>query len=477
MISEFMKKYPVIGILIRQVYPRQSHLLIKDLKPSIVLKQVNREISSNVHEFVEIEKWIDFLGKFSLNSLETHLSLRSFIVGYKWTFADVVVWGFVSTKEKELKKFVNVSRWFTSLYEIPEFKKSLEEFHSFKEKETEGNAKVKNQGNFDIELKNAEMGKVVTRFPPEPSGYLHIGHAKAALLNDYFARLYQGKLLLRFDDTNPSKEKKEYENSIKEDLQLLGIKPDVTSHTSDHFNKIYDYALQMIKLGLAYVDDTDQETMRAQRFDGLESKCRNKSVEDNLKDFEEMKEGTEFGQKSCLRAKIDMLDKNKAMRDPVIYRCNLIPHPHTGTMYKMYPTYDFVCPIVDSIEGVTHALRTNEYRDRNPQYEWFLKALKLRWVHIWDYSRLNFVYTLLSKRKLTWFVEQGLVTGWDDPRFATVRGIRRRGMTIEALRSYILSQGASQRELSLEWDKLWVTNKKVIDPIAPRHTALIKDKL
>jgi glutamyl-tRNA synthetase len=172
-----------------------------------------------------------------------------------------------------------------------------------------------------------------------------------------------------------------------------------------------------------------------------------------------------------------MQDKNKALRDPVIYRCNLIPHPHTGTRFKMYPTYDFVCPIVDSLEGVTHALRTNEYRDRNPQYEWFLKALNLRWVHIWDYSRLNFVYTLLSKRKLTWFVDNGHVTGWDDPRFATVRGIRRRGMTIEALRTYILSQGASQRELSLEWDKLWNVNKKVIDPTAPRHTALNKDKL
>jgi glutamyl-tRNA synthetase len=444
---------------------------VKEVAPSIILKQLNREISTNVLEFIEIEKWIDFINDFSLNTLEKHLNLKSFIVGYKWCLADVVVWGVVSQKEKELKKFVNVTRWFQNLKEIPEFSKSLKEFTNAKP------SVVQEQGHFDIELKNVEMGKVVTRFPPEPSGYLHIGHAKAALLNDYFARLYKGKLLLRFDDTNPSKEKMEYENSIKEDLELLGIRPDHVSHTSDHFPKIYDYALQMIQKGLAYVDDTDQETMRAQRFDGIDSKCRNKTVEENLKDFTEMKKGTEFGLKSCLRAKIDMSDKNKAMRDPVIYRCNLIPHPHTGTTYKMYPTYDFVCPIVDSIEGVTHALRTNEYRDRNPQYEWFLKALGLRWVNIWDYSRLNFVYTLLSKRKLTWFVEQGLVSGWDDPRFATVRGIRRRGMTIEALRSYILSQGASQRELSLEWDKLWVTNKKVIDPVAPRHTALIKDKL
>jgi glutamyl-tRNA synthetase len=148
-----------------------------------------------------------------------------------------------------------------------------------------------------------------------------------------------------------------------------------------------------------------------------------------------------------------------------------------GTRWKMYPTYDFACPIVDSIEGVTHALRTIEYRDRNPQYAWFLNALSLRHVHVWDFSRLNFIYTLLSKRKLTWFVEEGHVTGWDDPRFATVRGILRRGMTVEALRAYILSQGASQREISLEWDKIWTINKRIIDPIAPRHTALLRGDL
>ena len=470
--NKFIQQNPnfsLIGLLIGKIYQSSLGIFSQDFKPVLLFKQLNRETNKDALESTQIDEWINFLNEgVSLNSLEKHLQLRSFLVGYKLSLADVLIWGFLAQDFKK-KNFVNLNRWFDSINSIPVFRESLQEFKKTGNKDQ--------QGNFDIQLKNAEMGKVVTRFPPEPSGYLHIGHAKAALLNDYFAKLYKGKLLLRFDDTNPSKEKMEYENSIKEDLELLGIKADSVSHTSDHFSKIYDYAITMIKSGLAYVDDTDQETMRAQRFDGIESKCRNKSVEENLRDFEEMKNGTAFGLKSCLRAKIDMTDKNKAMRDPVIYRCNLIPHPHTGTTYKMYPTYDFVCPIVDSIEGVTHALRTNEYRDRNPQYEWFLKALNLRWVHIWDYSRLNFVYTLLSKRKLTWFVEQGLVSGWDDPRFATVRGIRRRGMTIEALRSYILSQGASQRELSLEWDKLWNTNKKVIDPVAPRYTALIKDKL
>ncbi|KAI9090509.1 tRNA synthetases class I, catalytic domain-containing protein [Phlyctochytrium arcticum] len=336
---------------------------------------------------------------------------------------------------------------------------------------------AQDQGSFDVGLKDVEHGKVVTRFPPEPSGYLHIGHAKAALLNDYFARRYDGKLIIRFDDTNPTKEKSEFEEAIKEDLRLIGVIGDVITYTSDSFDAIYNYALEMIKSGKAYVDNTDVETMRAERMVGTESKCRNTTVEENLRLFEEMKQGTEHGLTCCLRAKIDMKAKNKTLCDPVLYRCNLTPHHRTGTKWKIYPTYDFACPIVDSLEGVTHALRTNEYRDRNAQYEWILNALNLRHVHIWDYGKINFVYTLLSKRKLTWFVNEGLVTGWDDPRFPTVRGIRRRGMTIEALRTYILMQGASQKTLELEWDKIWTVNKRVIDPISPRHTALDKEKL
>jgi glutamyl-tRNA synthetase len=217
--------------------------------------------------------------------------------------------------------------------------------------------------------------------------------------------------------------------------------------------------------------------MRAERMECKDSKCRNLSIDENLRRFAEMTKGSEEGVKMCLRAKINMQDKNGALRDPVIYRCNATAHHQTGTQWKLYPTYDFACPVVDSIEGVTHALRTSEYRDRNAQYEWFLKALELRWVHIWDFSRINFVYTLLSKRKLTWFVEEGLVAGWDDPRFPTVRGIRRRGMTIQALRDYILMQGASQKTLELEWDKIWALNKKQVDPVSPRHTAIAREKM
>jgi glutamyl-tRNA synthetase len=415
----------------------------------------------------------------TFDKLENHLALRSFISGYHITLADLFIWGALKSNAifgKNLKNGEigeNLTRWFYFVGSLNCVQEAINALNKY----VESTKVKKDQGSFDIGLKDAEMGKVCTRFLPEPSGYLHVGHAKAALLNQYFAKRYNGKLIVRFDDTNPSKEKEEFEESIKEDLKLIGIEGDVCTHTSDHFDTIYNYAIQIIKDGKAYVDDTDRDTMRQQRGEGIPSKCRDLPVEENLRRFEEMKNGTEFGLKCCLRAKISVDNKNKALRDPVIYRCNLLPHHQNGDKWKIYPTYDFACPIVDSIEGVTHALRTVEYRDRNPQYEWFLKNLNLRWVHIWDCSRMNFVYTLLSKRKLQWFVDQGLVTGWDDPRFPTIRGIRRRGMTIEALRTYILMQGASQKDLMLEWDKLWAINKKVIDPVAPRYAALEKEKL
>lgn len=334
--------------------------------------------------------------------------------------------------------------------------------------------KETHKANFEIDLPDAKIGEVVTRFPPEPSGYLHIGHAKAALLNQYFAQAYKGKLIIRFDDTNPSKEKEEFQDSILEDLELLGIKGDRITYSSDYFQEMYDYCVQMIKDGKAYCDDTPTERMREERSEGIPSCRRERSVEENLKIFtEEMKNGTEEGLKNCVRAKIDYQALNKALRDPVIYRCNLTPHHRTGTAWKIYPTYDFCVPIVDSLEGVTHALRTIEYRDRNPQYEWMLNALNLRKVHIWDFARVNFVRTLLSKRKLQWLVDKDIVSNWDDPRFPTVRGVRRRGMTIEGLRNFVLSQGPSRNVINLEWNLIWSFNKKVIDPIAPRHTAIV----
>lgn len=337
--------------------------------------------------------------------------------------------------------------------------------------------------NYKIGLQNTDQG-VVTRFPPEPSGYLHLGHAKAALLNDYFAHEeYQGTLLLRFDDTNPRNEKEEFQDAIIEDLALMGIRPDRVSHSSDYFEELHQYCVDVINSGNAYAEDAEKPVMDDLRLNRKKSARRDESIESNLARFAEMKTGSDEGQKWCIRAKIRYDSPNGALRDPVIYRCivkseddtgtHLVSHHRTGTKWKIYPTYDFCCPILDSIEGVTHALRTIEYRDRNPQYEWVLKVLNLRSVAIWDFARMNFVRTLLSKRKLTRLVKSGAVYGWDDPRFPTIRGIRRRGMTVPALRDFMLQQGPSRNVVNMDWTIFWATNKKFIDPVAPRYTAIL----
>ncbi|TAQ87270.1 hypothetical protein B7494_g4441 [Chlorociboria aeruginascens] len=416
-----------------------------------------------------------------LVALDKHLTLRSYVDGYSISHADTTLW--ITLRSNKVANafikrgaLVNLARWFSYVEEThPEIQ---EEIKLKDEVERAKKAAASKAGaSYNMALQDTEKG-VVTRFPPEPSGYLHIGHAKAALLNDYFAHeLYKGTLLLRFDDTNPSKEKQEYEDAIIQDLALMGIKPDKTSYTSDYLEKLYQYCIRMIKEGHAYADDTIQEKMSEERMEGIASKNRDNSVEDNLAIFEQMKEGTEIGQKNCIRAKISIDNPNKAMRDPVIYRCNTdVPHHRTGTTWKMYPTYDFACPIVDSLEGVTHALRTTEYTDRNPQYQWFLDTLKLRQVHMWTFARMAFIRTFLSKRKLTKLVDSGYVWGWDDPRMPTIRGVRRRGMTIPALRDFIFKQGPSRNIVSMDWTNFWASNKKEIDPIAPRHTAVdVKD--
>lgn len=319
----------------------------------------------------------------------------------------------------------------------------------------------------------------------ERRGYLHIGHAKAAFLNDYFAHeAFNGKLIARFDDTNPVKEKQEFQDSILEDLQLLGIKPDRVTYTSDYFQQLYEIGQRMISEGNAYADDTDPDVQKEDRLNRLPSKRQDRPAEESLAIFEEMKQGTDFGKKYCIRARIQFDSANGAMRDPVIYRFpkfeskedgqapEVVPHHRTGLAWNIYPTYDFACPVVDSIEGVTHALRTTEYADRNAQYQWFLDILKLRPVQLWDFARINFIRTFLSKRKLTKVVNTGLVTGWDDPRMPTVRGILRRGLTVPALRDFMLKQGPSRNAVIMDWTVLWATNKKAIDAVAPRHTAV-----
>ncbi|KAI5365033.1 Putative ribosomal protein L25/Gln-tRNA synthetase [Septoria linicola] len=412
-----------------------------------------------------------------LGELDAHLTLRSYIVGYSATEADTTVWKTLRANRVAhayIKQalMVNLTRWFTFIEETAAPTIDLPARPA--EKKADNN----DAANYEIGLPDTEKG-VVTRFPPEPSGYLHIGHAKAALLNDFFAhKKYNGKMILRFDDTNPSKEKEEYQDSILKDCELLGIKPDQISYTSDYFQNLYERCVQAIKDGLAYTDNTPQEQMQKERMERIESAHRNDSVEENLKHFEEMKAGTAEGVKWSVRAKIDMASNNGAMRDPVIYRCNPEPHHRTGSTWKIYPTYDFACPIVDSDEGITHALRTTEYNDRDAQYQWFIKALKLRGVHNWNFSRMNFIKTFLSKRKLQKVVDEGKVWGWDDPRMPTVRGIRRRGMTIPALQEFIVKQGPSKNINMMDWTSFWATNKKYIDPVAKRYTAVeSKDKV
>jgi len=374
----------------------------------------------------------------------------------------------------------NLLRWYKMMIVRPEVVSALEQLPACAKVEAAPfvdlakEKKEESAGGKFVELPGAEKGKVVVRFPPEASGFLHVGHAKAALLNYHYKESFDGKLIMRFDDTNPAKEKEEYEEVILEDLKMLQVKYDHFSRTSDHFETLLNYCEKLMKDGKAYVDDTDAETMKIERDAKTESKNRENSVEKNLKMWEEMKKGSAFGTKCAVRAKIDMQSPNGCLRDPTIYRCKPEPHPATGSKYKVYPTYDFACPIVDSVEGVTHALRTTEYMDRDDQFNWFIGALGLRKPHIWAYARLNLTNTVMSKRKLTWLVDTGLVDGWDDPRLPTVRGVLRRGLTVEALKQFIIAQGSSRSVVFMEWDKIWAFNKKVLDPIVPRHTTVNK---
>ncbi|XP_064914585.1 bifunctional glutamate/proline--tRNA ligase isoform X15 [Columba livia] len=444
---------------------------------------------SNLLEHTEIDHWLEFSAtKLSTTSqflsavqeLNHCLSLRTYLVGNSLSLADLCVWAVLKDNNiwqeqlQQNKAPVHAKRWFGFLEVQPAFQSVGAKWASGTTKVKMATEKKADVGKF-VELPGAEMGKVIVRFPPEASGYLHIGHAKAALLNQHYQVNFKGKLIMRFDDTNPEKEKEDFEKVILEDVAMLHIKPDQFTYTSDHFETIMKYAEKLIQEGKAYVDDTPAEQMKAEREQRIESKHRNNCVNKNLQMWEEMKKGTEYGQTCCLRAKIDMSSNNGCMRDPTLYRCKNQPHPRTGSTYKVYPTYDFACPIVDSIEGVTHALRTTEYHDRDEQFYWIIEALGIRKPYIWEYSRLNLNNTVLSKRKLTWFVNEGLVDGWDDPRFPTVRGVLRRGMTVEGLKQFIAAQGSSRSVVNMEWDKIWSFNKKVIDPVAPRYTALLKD--
>ncbi|KAL7540068.1 hypothetical protein ACHAWF_006587 [Thalassiosira exigua] len=452
---------------------------------------------SSEEEAAVMDQWVDYatsLSKFGLarralavqRTLDAVLVRGTYVIGHSLTLADVALFaalGFPSSDAARaevaaiLPTGCPTLRWMDMVSCHPAVREATElavNVAKNNEAKLEDGAEIEPLVSGMGYLEGATPGCVVTRFPPEPSGYLHVGHAKAVLLNDYYARRYKGRLIVRFDDTNPSKEKDEFQQSIIEDLAKIGVKPDVVTFTSDYFETIREYALWMIQNRLAFMDDTPQEQMQKERMARQNSKHRDQSSTEALEKFKLMCSGTEEGKAWCLRAKIDMNSDNGTMRDPVLYRQNTTPHHRSGTKYKAYPTYDLACPIVDSLEGVTHALRTTEYDDRNVQFYWIQRALGLRRVRIQTFARMNFMYTVMSKRKLTWFVDTGRVTGWDDPRFPTVRGVSRRGIDIGALKRFMCSQGASRRIVNMEWSKFWAENKKSIDTRAKRFMAIDK---
>jgi glutaminyl-tRNA synthetase len=326
------------------------------------------------------------------------------------------------------------------------------------ENKTSNNESLKEKSkNFIYEIIDEDLktnkwnGNVHTRFPPEPNGYLHIGHAKSICLNYGIARDYKGKFNLRFDDTNPTKEDQEYVDSIIEDVKWLGGDfEDRIFYASDYFDKMYEWAIQLIKKGKAYVDDSDPETMRGLRGTvteaGIESPNRNRSVVENLDLFEKMKNGEFKNGEKVLRAKIDMSSPNMLLRDPVMYRIIHLEHHRTGNKWCIYPTYDWAHGLEDSIEGITHSICTLEFEVHRPLYDWFLNELEIHHPQQVEFARLNLTYTVMSKRKLLDLVEQKFVDGWDDPRMPTISAFRRKGYTPEAIQNFAEIIGVAKRD-------------------------------
>ncbi len=304
-------------------------------------------------------------------------------------------------------------------------------------------------------LNNRFNKKVHTRFPPEPNGYLHIGHAKSICLNFGIAKDYNGKCNLRFDDTNPAKEEVEYVDSIREDVRWLGFDwEDREFYASDYFDQLYNYAIELIKKGKAYVDSLSPEEIREYRGTptepGKNSPYRERTIEENLELFEKMKNGDFEEGTHILRAKIDMTSPNINLRDPAIYRIKKAHHHRTGDKWNIYPMYDFAHGFSDSIEGVTHSLCTLEFENHRPLYDWFLDEVNAFHPQQIEFARLNLTYTLLSKRKLLQLVQEKIVDGWDDPRMPTISGYRRRGYTPESIRNFADSIGVAKRDALID---------------------------
>lgn len=326
------------------------------------------------------------------------------------------------------------------------------------------------------DLKEGKHKEIHTRFPPEPNGYLHIGHASSICLNFGIAEKYNGTCNLRFDDTNPTTEETEYVNSIKNDIEWLGFKWDDELYTSDYFETLYGYAIKLIKEGYAYVDDSTAEEMLVQRGDinkpGTESPYRNRSTEENLQLFEDMRAGKYKDGEKVLRAKIDMAHPNLLLRDPVIYRIRHAHHHRTGDKWCIYPMYDFAHGQSDSIEHITHSICTLEFIHHRPLYDWLIEKLEIFPSKQYEFARRNLSYTVMSKRKLLQLVNDKHVAGWDDPRMPTISGMRRRGYTPQAIRNFADTIGIAKRENMVDISLLEFNVREHLNKIAMRVMAV-----
>ena len=324
---------------------------------------------------------------------------------------------------------------------------------------------------------NSVDGRIHTRFPPEPNGYLHIGHAKSICLNFGLAERYGGLCNLRFDDTNPVKEDVEYVDSIKEDITWLGFRWAEEHYASDYFEQLYQWAVEMIRKGLAYVDDQSQEEIRLGRgtvtVPGTESPWRNRSVEENLDLFARMRAGEFADGEKVLRAKIDMAHPNMLLRDPIMYRILHTEHHRTGDKWCIYPMYDYAHGQSDSIEKITHSICTLEFDVHRPLYDWFIQTLGIFPSHQYEFARLNLTYTVMSKRKLLQLVESKIVNGWDDPRMPTISAIRRKGYTPAAIRAFAERVGVAKRDNVIDLSLLEFCVREDLNKTAERRMAVL----
>lgn len=327
------------------------------------------------------------------------------------------------------------------------------------------------------DLKNGVHKSIITRFPPEPNGYLHIGHAKSICLNFGLAKKYGGKTNLRFDDTNPVKEDVEYVDSIKEDINWLGFQWANEFYASDYFEQLYSWAVSLIKKELAYVDDQTLEEIRLNRgtvqVAGKDSPYRNRSVEENLRLFQDMRDGKYADGEKILRARIDMAHPNMHMRDPIMYRILHADHHRTGNKWCIYPMYDYAHGESDSIENITHSICTLEFDVHRPLYDWFIEKLEIFPSHQYEFARLNLSYTVMSKRKLLQLVKDNFVSGWDDARMPTICGLRRRGYTPESIRNFCDDIGVAKRDNFIDVGRLEFSLREDLNKRANRVMAVL----